>query len=150
MHWEKTVQRLADEAEIRNLIAQLAHLADDGALGDYIQLFTEDAIWGGGGQPLRRGHDSILEGAKTRRASGVVGPGSTARHVVTTSVVHVTGETAKARSVFHFYINIDQQPTLAAMGVYDDTFVRTNDGWRLSKRLLEGSAKSLPATEHAE
>src|SRR6185437_8123400 len=36
---------LAADAEIRNLLARIAHLADDGAVEDYLTQFTGDAVW---------------------------------------------------------------------------------------------------------
>jgi ketosteroid isomerase-like protein len=132
-----------DQLAIRNLIAKLAHLADDGELSEYIQCFTDDARWGGGGQPWREGHAEILAGAEERRASGLVGPGSTSRHVVTTSWIEVDGDTASGRSVFHFYIGLDGEPKLAAMGVYRDTFRREGGEWRLSERSMQGQANAI-------
>ena len=57
------LRRLADEAEIRNLLARIAQLADEGSLDDYLACFTEDATWGGAGFPERKGHAAILAGA---------------------------------------------------------------------------------------
>jgi hypothetical protein len=145
MNGDSRVQPIVDELEIRNQISRLAHLADEGSLNEYIEMFTSDATWGGGGQPLRRGHDEIMSGAQSRRDSGVVGPGTTARHVISTTWVDVCGDLAYARSVFHFYTGIDAEPVLRAMGVYDDTFTRRPRGWLLSKRNLIGSANDITA-----
>lgn len=136
-------QRIADELAIRNLIAKLAHLADDGDLDDYIQCFTNDARWGGAGQEWRTGHSEILAGAKERRAGGIVGPGSGSRHVVTTSWLDIDGEQATARTVFHFYMGLDSEPKLVAMGVYQDVFKRDEQQWRLSERCMQGQAKTI-------
>ena len=135
---------VADDLEIRGLIARLAHLADDGELHDYIELFTADAVWGGGGQPLREGREAILTGARERRDSGLAGPGAATRHVVTTTWIEITGDSATGRSVFHFYTGLDDQPSLAVLGVYRDEFRRTPEGWRLAARLLDGNADSQP------
>jgi uncharacterized protein (TIGR02246 family) len=137
------IERLQSEMEIRNLISQLAHLADDGELETYIECFTETASWGGGGQPVLNGREDILKGARGRRESGVTGPGSGARHVVTTSYVQVLGDRATAKSVFHFYTDLDSQPQLRAMGVYLDEFRLEDQRWRLHVRQLQGSATTL-------
>jgi uncharacterized protein (TIGR02246 family) len=43
---EPAIERLADEMEIRNLVAQLAHLADMAEdLEEYLACFTDDAVW---------------------------------------------------------------------------------------------------------
>jgi len=134
----------ADELAIRNLIARIAHLSDNGTLEDYIQCFHQDASWGGGGQPLRRGHAEILEGARDRRSKGLTGPGSNALHVTATSWIELEGDMASARTVFHFYTNVNSEPTLRVMGIYHDQFVREGDSWKLKQRELQGAAADLP------
>lgn len=130
------LQRLVDEAEIRNLLARIAQLADEGDLADYVACFTESATWGGAGFPERRGHAAILEGARARRAGGTAGPGSQTRHLVSTAVVEVGGDVARARSIFHFYRETKTSPVLDRMGVWDDTFARTTAGWKLASRTI--------------
>ena len=48
MGLEDQLQRVADDLEVRNAVARLAQLSDEGNLDDYIALFTEDGIWDGG------------------------------------------------------------------------------------------------------
>ena len=135
---EATLRRIQDELEIRNLIARLAHLADDGELDEYIDQFTEDATWGGGRHPIRRGHAEILDGVRARRALGHMGPGTSSRHAVTTSYIEIEGDRAIGFSVYHYYREVDSAaPTLRSMGVYADVFRRTPRGWRLAERSLE-------------
>jgi len=131
-----TLRRLADEAEIRNLLARLAQLADEGGLDDYLACFTEDATWGGVGFPERKGHAEILAGARERRATGTAGPGSRTRHLLSTSVVEVDGDRARARSIFLFYRDTKTAPQLDRMGVWEDGFARTRDGWKLASRTI--------------
>ena len=145
MGLEEQVRATADELEIRNLLARLAHLADDGELDEYIQLFSDDASWGGGGQALRKGHAEILAGARERRATGLSGPGSHSLHVVTTTAVRLDGERASARSIFHYYTDTDAVPVLRIIGVYEDRFRRSPQGWRLSSREIHGPAATAPA-----
>lgn len=143
-----TLDKVADELAIRNLIARLAHLADDGELEYYIECFAEDIEWGGGGQPLRQGRTAVLEGARQRRADGITGPGSGSRHVVTTSWVTVHGETASAASIFHFYMHTDtQSPALVSLGVYRDEFCRRSAEWKLVKRTLQGNAATVARSD---
>jgi ketosteroid isomerase-like protein len=134
----------ADELAIRNLIAQIAHLSDNGSLDDYIQCFTADAVWGGGGQPYREGRDEILAGARDRREKGLTGPGSNALHVTATSWIELEGDSATAHTVFHFYTDTHAEPRLRAMGLYEDLFVRQGAVWKLKRRELSGAAKDLP------
>jgi hypothetical protein len=132
------LRAVADELEIRNLIARLAHSADDAEdlVGDYVSLFTEDAIWEGASVGHRQGHAVLLAGAKERRESGGTGPGSCTRHVINTCVIEVDGDEATGRSIFHFYTGTDGAPVLAIIGVYHDRFRRTAEGWRLAHRVI--------------
>ena len=142
---EGRLERAADELEIRNVLARLAQLADDGDLDEYLLLFTDDARWDAGAAfGIRVGHDEIREGAVERRASGTAGPGSHSRHVITTSAISVEGDHATGRSVFHFYVKTDETPQLAILGVYEDEFARTERGWCLAHRKIVG-AKQPPA-----
>lgn len=131
------IQALKDELEIRNLQARLAHLADDGELGEYITLFTQDAVWEGGAFGTKRGVEEIMQGAKERRQGGTSGPGAFTRHVLTTTMIELDGDEARGKSVFHFYTNIDQTPVHAVMGIYEDKFLRTASGWKMQHRRIK-------------
>lgn len=129
-------RRAADEVEIRNLLARIAQLADEGSVEEYIECFTRDAVWGGAGFADRRGHASLLEGARERRSTGTAGPGTHTRHLVSTAVVDVAGDQATACSTFLFYRDTNAKPVLDRMGRYDDRFERTATGWKLSARMI--------------
>lgn len=128
-------RRISDDLEIRNLLARLAHLADDGDLDEYLQLYAEDAIWeGAAGFGRQEGHAAILAGARERRSSGTTGPGTHSRHILTTIDVEVDGDHARSKSCFLFYTGTDASPSLQVMGVYEDEHRRTPQGWRLARR----------------
>jgi uncharacterized protein (TIGR02246 family) len=128
------VAQTAAELKIRNLIARIALLADQGDLDEYVDQFTEDAVWAFPGGP-RHGREDIRSGAEERRAGGVTGPGSNTRHVITTVSVQLEGEDAAAAdSYFLFYQHTTMAPTLFNMGHYHDTFAREGDVWRLARR----------------
>jgi len=132
------------DGEIRTVLARIAQLADNGALDEYVTLFAEDAVWAmpenpSMGMPAseKRGRDEIRAGAEDRRASGVQGPGTETRHVLTTTAVTVESETrATARSYFQFYASTASQPVLRNMGQYDDVLVRGEHGWQLQHRTI--------------
>ena len=132
------------DAEIRTLLARIAQLADTGDLDEYLSLFTEDAVWGMPDNPAvgmtaneKRGHAEILAGAQERRASGLQGPGTDSRHVLTTIAVDVQSEDrATARSYFMFFGTTSTTPTLRTMGQYDDVFVKGERGWQLAHRVI--------------
>ena len=131
---EKLLRQLADEAEIRNLIARLGHLADSGDLDEYITLFADDAVWQ---MPTNthRGRADILEGAHGRRRTAMQGPGTHTRHVNTTLWVRLEGpDDAVAGSYYLFLADCDTTPVVRSTGRYEDRFRRTADGWKLASR----------------
>jgi 3-phenylpropionate/cinnamic acid dioxygenase small subunit len=135
---------MGTDAEIRTLLARIAQLADTGDLDEYLSLFTADAVWGMPDNPAvgmtaneKRGHAEILAGAQERRASGLQGPGTDSRHVLTTIAVDVQSEDrATARSYFLFFGTTSTTPTLRTMGQYDDVFVKGEHGWQLAHRVI--------------
>ena len=136
---------LADaDARIRSVLARIAQLADTGDLEEYLTLFTEDAVWGMPDNPAvgmtaneKKGHAEILAGAQERRASGLQGPGTESRHVLTTIAIDVESEDrATARSYFMFFGSTSTTPTLRTMGQYDDVLVKGERGWQLARRRI--------------
>ena len=131
------MSRLADELAIRNVIAHIARLADQGDLDEYVDQFTEDALWNFPPGP-RKGRADILAGARERRASGTTGPGSRARHQITTIEIDVhEDDTATADSYLVFIVNKPDGPSIAVSGSYHDTFVREGSRWRLARRDID-------------
>ncbi len=142
---EKALQRLADEIEIRNLVATVAHGADMAAdLDDYLPCFTEDAVWEMNANAAEnlphaytRGHAEIRADREQRRGDGFQGPGTHTRHVNTTLSVKVNDDgTAEAESYWLFVGDTDKTPVLRAIGHYRDSFRKTDDGWKMSHRRI--------------
>ncbi len=139
-------RRLADELEIRNLVARLAHMADRGDLeSEYLPLFTDDATWEFPGSADATaagaevsGHEAILADRRQRRGAGFQGPDTHTRHVNTTLAVRVDGsDTAEAESYWMFVGATDTgEPKVRGIGHYLDTFRRTPDGWKLARRRI--------------
>ena len=138
------LDRVAADREIRSLVARIAHLADTGDIDEYLAQFTDDAVWEMPDNPqlgvagsTRRGRADIAAGVHERRGSGVQGPGTGTRHVITTQAVEVTGsDEATGRAYWMFYSDTSSTPTLRSLGQYDDTFRRDADGWKLARRTI--------------
>ena len=138
------LRRVADELEIRNLLARIAQGADDGDLKDYVQLFAEDGSWQGPDGGVRKGHADILASAQERRASGIQGPGTNTRHVVTNIVIQLNGDTATGKSYYQYYGNAQATPDVLRIGEYFDEFLRTPKGWKMAKRVIVGAMPPQP------
>jgi hypothetical protein len=143
------VQRVIAESEIRNIVARLGHLADDGDIDEYLSLLTEDASWETPGRPPRVGHDSLRTRIVEDRESGIQGPGAATRHVNTTLWVAVDDEdNARAESYWMYVTSANggsagkynaeggTTPIIQMTGRYRDTFRRTPDGWKMASRTI--------------
>jgi ketosteroid isomerase-like protein len=145
------VDRLVAESEIRNIVAKLGHLADDGDIDEYLSLFTDDATWEQSrGGPVRQGHEDMRVRVLEHRASGVQGPGAATRHVNTTLWVEVDdADHAHAESYWMYLTNANagtpagaanldgsDVPVVQMTGRYRDSFRRTPQGWKMVGRTI--------------
>jgi 3-phenylpropionate/cinnamic acid dioxygenase small subunit len=64
-------------------------------------------------------------------------------HRMSNFVIDVAGDGATVRSYFHAVLMLipgDSTNWIDTVGHYDDVFVRTSDGWRISRRTVQGRA----------
>jgi hypothetical protein len=141
---EDLTRRVADELEIRNVIATLAVLSDGGDLDEYASLFTEDAHWemkteGDTANPFPTvdGRANILSAAKQRRANTSVGPGSHNYHCIFSTAVKLNGNAASTTTYLAYVKNARAAPQIAMFRIYRDQFVRTPGGWKVSLRYVD-------------
>ena len=140
----RTIQSLSDELEIRDLLARTAHASDAGSVDEYMSSFAPDAILemsppagtAASAIPPTRGHAALRAGAQARRDAGMTGPGTRARHNVTTTVVSIDGDHATASSCVLVASSQSGTPQLSFAGTYSDEFVRTASGWKISRRVI--------------
>jgi 3-phenylpropionate/cinnamic acid dioxygenase small subunit len=139
-----SIEQIAGELEIRNVLARLAHLADTGDTNEYVSLLTDDIVWSMPPNPAiglaaseRRGRDDIAAGQRDRSAAGLQGPGSNTLHTISTiSVRFDSDDAATAHSYFSFWGDTSTTPVVRSIGRYEDSFRRTPDGWRLARRVI--------------
>lgn len=132
-----------DLIEIRQLMDSYAqildHCIDSG--DDYAALFAEDGTfgvsseWGGGEKIWFRGHAELARiggsGCGNRRIQG------RSYHLNINPLIRATAEGAWSRSTLLTITNDtdDRGDIVHYEGGYEDTFVRTPDGWRFSSRV---------------
>jgi ketosteroid isomerase-like protein len=126
----------ADEDAIRALLGRAVVITDEGDIEDYGRIYADDAVWSAG-TTTQNGLEEIMAATGARRASGATGPGSSARHVVTPLTVEVESDTAEAVSYFLLLGDTGGTPQIRRFGRYQDTFVRTTAGWRISSRRVQ-------------
>lgn len=123
------------ELAIRNSIARMAHTVDRGAVEDYAPMLAPDTRWIMPGGDIAVGPEAIMEGVRGRRAAGSAGPGSATRHIITTTMVEVDGDTARSWSYWIYVRTGTQDPAILLTGLYTDTFRRTEAGWLFAERI---------------
>jgi ketosteroid isomerase-like protein len=131
LRWQ--LQALADERDVRTLVARLAQAGDSQQIGPYMDVFADDAVFEIEGAARFEGAAQIRAWAEGRWA----GPGGpTMRHLITGTVVTLDGDRARARSYFTVITPGDGGLRVNSTGVYEDSFARTSDGWKFVHRKL--------------
>ena len=113
---------MSDEQQIirlRDLYAETFDARDSAA---FIQLFAEDgALVLPGGKAIA-GHERLVRLVESMPANG-------GRHIPVEAPVVIEGDIAHSRGPYRMEMGDTVQT-----GTYDDTFIRTGDGWRFARR----------------
>ncbi|MFI7615870.1 nuclear transport factor 2 family protein [Nonomuraea terrae] len=126
-----------DRLAITDLINRHGHLTDSGDLGALDELFVPDVIYDVtdlGGQVLA-GLTAVREAA---RALGEANP--VAHHVTNVVITEMADGRVHARSKG---LGVKSDGTTGSV-TYQDTVVRSDDGWRISHRTVR--ARRVPLT----
>ena len=126
--------RTEAERDIRNLLARLAHLADDGNVETYVQLWAEEGSWYHPHYGEMSGRAAIRESLQKRLAAGGQGPGSHMRHAINTQWVRFEDDDHAFSQAYWFTMRVEGRPALSNAGRYDDELRRTPEGWKLFRR----------------
>jgi hypothetical protein len=124
---------LADKDAIRELLARYCFLLDGFRLGEFAALFTADGEW-----ISRNGQATGPEGIE-RLLRGLVpepAPGRRRKHFTANIIIELAGDSAKVVSNFLVVRDSETGPAIAVAGTYDDTVVRTAEGWKFKSRRL--------------
>jgi len=136
---EKRVQQLQDEKAIREVVIRYGEYLDARDYAAYASLFASDGIWTGGFGSATgpAAIQEMLEKNLGKPEQGFINKANF--HLMTTVVVDVDGDTAKARSRYTFFTaSPEKRPTVVLAGRYVDEFVRENGTWKIKKRTTHG------------
>jgi hypothetical protein len=129
-----------DYIEIRQLAARYGHAVDQGAAEGYAyaDLFAEGATFG-----QTTGRDNLAKLAK-----GTARGPQTAWHFIVNHVIEPTADGAKGKEyLVHLQYGDGVKPNAVwGGGHYEDTYVKTPDGWRFKTRRFvpsDGTPESL-------
>jgi 3-phenylpropionate/cinnamic acid dioxygenase small subunit len=132
-----------DRVAITDLIKLHGHHADDGDLDAMLGLFTEDVVYDltGVDMPVLVGHEQIRAIAKE------IGDDNPVAHLVTNIVLSPVGpDEVHARSKGIAVMGNGR----AGSATYDDVVIRTDKGWRISKRRITARRTPLSGVHHQE
>ncbi|MGK0222213.1 MAG: ketosteroid isomerase-like protein [Limisphaerales bacterium] len=134
------LQRIEIEATCSRLVTAYCHYVDHGEASRVADLFTEDGIWASAENTMR-GRAAIREGFQARQDNKA----RMSRHVCNNFHLHtVTESTAKGTVYLTLYRHDGAQdrqtsplPGPLLVGEYQDQFVLTDEGWRISERTVK-------------
>jgi hypothetical protein len=115
-----------DYAEIQQLYARYNVAIDTGDAEAYAATFTADGVFNN-----LSGHDALLGFIKTWRERL---NGASRRHWNANLLISGDGKTAVG-SVYLMLLDVSTKPaSIAAVGSYTDSLIKTTQGWRFTKR----------------
>jgi hypothetical protein len=121
----------ADIAEIQQLWSRYSQGWDFRDVDLYLSTYTDDAVFTtGAGEPYA-GKDAIKKYLTTAFDAHVNGD---ATHNNMTILVEPTPEGARGRGGWFVLNVLAQPPAVTGTGHYEDTYVRTPNGWRIKTR----------------
>lgn len=139
------LQTLADRLDIQDVIAryargQDAHQRDDAVLEDWDQVFAADSVcdYSVAGAPVCSHRELARWMRGEDGTDGRMSDFAGWQHMLSLPVVELDGDRATARTDFlAVHRQRDRAGRFDAAGAFHDTLVRTPDGWRIAKRVLE-------------
>jgi len=139
---EQRIQKLEDEQSIAKLKATYVNYNDGGWKGPthahpqaVADLFVKDGSWDGRPSAAYvRGHEEI------RRLFEEFGSVSFILHYITNPLINVDGDRADGHWHALVAMTTPDDRAVWAMGLYIDTFVRTDEGWKFETLRFEPAA----------
>ena len=135
-----------DYMEIEQLYSSYTRATDMGGVGDgtdYAAHFTPDAAFEQSGR-VNKGHDALKRMIKGFHAS-LQKNGWSSRHTYSGLLITPTADGARG-SVYALVLNVTAKPAFVDhSGVYEDTLVKTADGWKFTKRIFKPSGDYKPS-----
>jgi hypothetical protein len=135
-----------DYMEIQQLYSSYVRATDMGGEGDgtdYAAHFTPDAEFEQSGR-INKGHDALKKMIKGFHA-GLQKNGWSSRHTYAGLIITPSPEGARG-SVYALIYNVTAKPPFVDhSGVYEDTLVKTADGWKFKKRIFKPNPAYKPS-----
>lgn len=131
------VQRMQIERECNRLVTAYCHLVDHGEADQIADLFTEDGVWTSP-EFTANGREQVRKAMAQRQANAA----RMSRHVCNNLQVDVIDADRADGVVYLTLYRHDGKPGRrlsplsgpVLVGEYRDSFARTDDGWKISRR----------------
>ena len=123
-----------DFVEIQQLYAEYCHALDRGDGDRFAAVWTEDGEFTGGRGPGRA--NEARTPRKGSMALKAMGTTSGTRHFNANLVVTPTPDGAKGSVYLMLYTARTNPPSFVETAIYDDTLVKTAQGWKFKKRVV--------------
>ena len=126
----------AEYLAIQQLYARYCHVLDRGDGEAFAACFTEDGEFTGGRGPGLAG--DVRTPLKGRAVLAAAGATSGTRHFYANLVLTPTADpnTVKGSVYLLLYTARTTPPSFVETAIYDDTLVRTPEGWKFKKRVV--------------
>ena len=131
---DDTLQELLDTKAIVDLTIAYGWLLDHGPRAELDQVFTADAVAIYGGEEFD-GLPAIID-----KVESALGHLTVSQHIVSNQQVSIDGDTATCRCYLHAQHTkrgTDGGDNYIVAGRYIDELTRTDDGWRITHRVLD-------------
>lgn len=123
---------MTDEEMVVQLVHRHAQLTDDGDVEARVALYTDDGEVIGIDQVPHRGREAVRAAFQA-----LTSPDRTGKHITSNTIVDVNGDEAVATTDFAFFRVTADGVAPLAIGRYHDSFRRTPEGWRFTRREIQ-------------
>lgn len=136
---------LADVQAIRRLTHEYSRAVDTSQLDLLLTLFTDDAEWDtrAFGMGVERGREALRE-----FFSGLIRNTEQRCHMAMNHRIDVDGDTASATVYLHAFVKMADGRVDESIGYYADSYVRTNQGWKIRRRVANALMEPPEAPVH--
>jgi polyvinyl alcohol dehydrogenase (cytochrome) len=138
------VAELEDRESIRLVLRDYGRLLDERRFDDFGRLFSAEGEYFSAGTTTR-GPQAIADSLRRIMAGNPLGLAEPNFHVLFNERIEVHGDQANATSQSFFVApGADGAPRIVMMASYEDSLVRTPQGWRFARRVVRGNMAPRP------
>jgi 3-phenylpropionate/cinnamic acid dioxygenase small subunit len=138
-----STQEISDRIEIEQLLIRYCYAIDQRDWDAYRAVYTDDAVIDDVSAGPGNSVDDMVE-----FLSGALERVVLIQHAISTSLIEIDGDAARARTVCHCPVVLDRgngETQMFFQGLWHvDELVRTPDGWKIAKRAERDYFHNMP------